>query len=192
MTFKDTMSLMDRFIKQYGRLPTEVDPDYLEMLRMTKYRILDVPDQTPGKCDNCGASKNDGRKYLDYGRLIDWHGTVYLCGLCIKDFARSFGLFDELEKERDDLVARGAEIEELHRKGAKLHEVVIKTLEEFERYYAHVHTTGDEPIPDNSTDVGNDSPTNERATNETEPDSTKQVAVSGRTYVPKLTDLIDK
>src|SRR3954466_860008 len=90
------------FVKKYGKLPTEIDPDYLEMLRMSRYRILDVPDVAPAKCANCGSSKNDGRKYVDFGLQVDWYGVVYFCGLCLADIARDMGLFKQVEKALAD------------------------------------------------------------------------------------------
>ena len=98
-----TDSLLERFVNRYGRLPTEVDPDYLEMLNMSKYRRLAVPDFAPGKCANCGSSRTNDREYLDFGLQVDWYGTVYLCSLCIADMAKTLGLYAAMEDEREKL-----------------------------------------------------------------------------------------
>lgn len=184
------LTVFDAFVKKYGRLPTEVDPDYLEMLRMSKYRILDIPDVTPHKCANCGSTKNDGRRYIDFGLDVDWNGVVFLCGLCVKDIARNMGMFAEFEKERDEMRARAAEIEDMHRKGAELHEIVVKTFKEFEDFYGHLHIAGNEPSISDSTNVGDESATDKPAITATESKSTKSTSSSRRTNVPSLADLI--
>lgn len=97
------MSLFERFVQRYGRQPTEFDKDYLEMLRMSKYTILDAPHYKPGNCANCGSTKVDGRKYIDFGLEIDWFGIVYICSLCMLDIAEKTGLFEVLEAKVKEL-----------------------------------------------------------------------------------------
>ena len=107
------MNLVDRFVQRYGRPPTEVDPDYLEMLNMSKYRILDIPDKKDTRCANCGSTKNDGRKYVDFGLEVDWHGIVFLCGLCVKDIALQMGAFDVMSNKINSLVTDNEKLKNL-------------------------------------------------------------------------------
>lgn len=187
------MDLVDKFVAKYGRLPTEIDSDYLEMLNMSKYRILAVPMFKPGKCGNCGASKNDGRQYIDFGLEVDWYGTVYLCTDCLKDIAVNAGLFKEQEEKMLALMVENERLIALKEQGENLHETVTKTFEEFKEYYASLHSLGDNSPPDSPTSVG----TEETVNSEPEPNNSKSRASkssngSGRSNVPSLADLINK
>lgn len=185
------ISLVDRFIAKYGRLPTELDPDYLEMLRMSKYRILDVPDKQPGKCDNCGASKRDGRKYVDFGLQVDWHGAVHLCTDCLKDISGAAGLFDELEAKLELLLSENERLSSLQNQGVELHETVVRTFKEFEDFYAGLHSISDNSSPDSSPDVVVDeTPPSESGSAKTESTTTKPINGTGRKNVRSLTDLL--
>lgn len=58
----------------------------------SRYAILDVPILAPGHCFTCGtASNEDGRKFIDFGKQIDWFGAVYLCSECIIEVAAIVG-----------------------------------------------------------------------------------------------------
>lgn len=187
------MNNLDKFVSRYGRLPTEVDPDYLEMLRMSKYRLLDVPDVSPGKCGNCGASKNDGRKYVDIGLHIDWYGAMYLCGHCIKDIANEAGLFRELEQALEDLVDREASILEMHQKGEALHEIVKRTHQEFEDFYANLRSFELDSDSDSSASSGAnlfETKSDRAGTAHPEPAVIKSTPVTRRENIPSLTELM--
>lgn len=188
------MNVFDAFVHKYSRLPTETDPDYLEMLRMTKYRIMDVPDFSPGKCANCGSSKNDGRKYIDFGLQVDWYGTVYLCGTCIHDISSNMGLFEKIEEELHDLRQQASEIEELHHKGEKLHEFVVKTYDEFEEFYGNLSARRESDLESNSdesTSVGTDETASEPTPNITKPRTAKQNTSRRSENVRSLADLLN-
>ena len=140
-------SLVDRFIHRYGRLPTERDPDYLEMLRMSKYRILDFPDINPAKCANCGSAKPDGRQYIDFGLQIDFYGALFFCGFCLKDIATNMGLFKAIE---EDLVAAHEKLmnlRNLEEQGNLVQETVLRAVEEVKEYFASLHSLGNDVIP---------------------------------------------
>jgi hypothetical protein len=183
--------LFNRFVQKYGRLPTEVDPDYLEMLRMSKYRIVDVPDFSPGKCGNCGASKNDGRQYIDFGLQVDWYGTVYLCGDCLKDISHEMGLFKDIEQSLAEAVTKKETVRDLREQGVHLHEKVTDVFKEFEDFYAGIHSVGDDSTPDSTPSVVPESTTVESGINETKPRVTKSTSGSRRQDVRSLADLLN-
>jgi hypothetical protein len=184
-------NLVDKFIARYGKLPTEVDPDYLEMLRMSKYRILDVPDKQPGKCANCGASKCDGRKYVDFGLHVDWYGAVHLCTHCLTDIAKNAGLFKELENKLGILLDEQQNLASLKNQGVELHETVVKTYKEFEDYYAGLYSISDNSTPDPTPDVVIDeTPPSESGTDQTEPESVKSTNGTRSKNLRSITDLL--
>lgn len=184
-------SLYDRFVHKYSRLPTEFDPDYLEMLRMSKYRVIDVPDVSPGKCANCGASKNDGRRYIDFGLHVDWYGAVFLCTSCLTDAAIHAGLFEEMEKRLQESVDAQNKIEELKKKGENLHETVVTLFKELEDYYANLHPLGMDSSSDSNPDMVVEEPAVESGTNSPKPRVTKPSTGSGSKNIPSLADLIN-
>lgn len=192
-------SLFDRFVHTYGRLPTEVDPDYLEMLQMSKYRILDVPDVSPGKCANCGASKNDGRRYIDIGLHVDWYGAVYICGHCLTDLANTMGLFDDLKGQVAELESELENTEDLYSKGVELRETVTKLSKDVEVFYASIHSTESSDNSDSNAGVVSKKTSSqsginkaESATGAAKPGTTKSTSVSGRSDIPSLTELLNK
>lgn len=187
----DYQDLFTRFVHKYNRLPTEVDPDYLEMLRMSKYRILAVPDFSPGKCSNCGASKNDGRRYVDFGLQLEWYGTVYLCGLCIEDIARNMGL---LQKYEDNVVKADlalAAVQGLQSQGVELHEALLSVFAGFEEYYAGLRATGNDSSSDPTPSVVPDETAVKSGTNETKSRTSKSNTSSGSKDVRSLTELLN-
>lgn len=185
-------SIVDKFISRYGRLPTEFDPDYLEMLRMSKYRIIEVPDVQPGKCANCGASKNDGRKYVDIGLHIEWYGALILCGLCLQDIANHFGLFDEIKQNMAGLIEDRNTVEELQEQGDKLHETVVKTFKEFEEFYAGLHSASMADTTHPDSDLVSSEPVSESSSDRTEQRTIKPNPSTGRQNIRLLADLIDE
>lgn len=195
---REWTSLFDRFVSKYGRLPTETDPDYLEMLRMGKYRILDVPDVSPAKCANCGSTKNDGRKYIDVGLHVDWYGAVYFCGLCLDELAHAMDLFKDSEEKLAKATAENDAVQELQQRGEHLHETLVETLKGIEKFYADIHS----PSLVGSSNVSSVSRSVEAATeprtNSTESrpsgtksGTTKSATGAGSKNVRSLADLLD-
>jgi hypothetical protein len=192
MSYEQKLELYNRFVERYSRLPTENDPDYLEMLRMTKYRILACPNTQPGKCANCGASKDDGRKYIDFGLQVDWYGTVHLCGHCTKDIAENMGLFDELRMQIAELQDAQVRVTDLQEQGDQLHDTVVKTFEELKEFYVSIHPTGtDNSSNSDSGVVTNKTESDESGSNESKSATTKPPNVSGRKDVRQLADLLN-
>jgi hypothetical protein len=191
-------SVYDMFVQKYSRLPTEVDPDYLEMLRMSKYHIEDVPMYKPGKCGNCGSSKNDGRKYVDFGLELDWYGTVYLCGLCLRDVAQTMGLFKDLENALMQAEMKNVARNDLQEQGVELHDKVVQAFKEFEEFYADVSASSVDnnivayPGPD-TVEATSEPGTNqtESKSNATKSRTTKSSASSGRQNIRSLAELLE-
>jgi hypothetical protein len=192
------MKAYNKFVQMYGRMPTEFDKDYLELLRMGKYRILDVPDVKVTNCANCGSTKNDGRKYIDFGLNLDWHGCVFLCGLCLKDTAQAMGLFDhwiDLARQAEE---RAEAAEALLAKRENLYELVVKTHEELKDFYGSLHSLGIHPDsaplisvePYKETPGGPDASSDEPVINEPKPRVVKSAASSGRPNISSLADLL--
>lgn len=186
-----------QFFERYGRLPTEFDPDYLEMLNMSKYKISDVPPYPPTKCANCGTSKNDGRKYIDFDLTVDWYGVVYICGFCLKDISSAMGLFEEYEADLAVAKEQMDEVVSTHERGEELLEKMLQVNKEFESF-ANLHSirndipTNPEPyvVPDKieSDDTG----TNESKSVSEEPESgtSKPTPVPRRKNVRSLAELL--
>lgn len=185
---------LERYRRLYnGALPTERDPKYLELLRMSKYRLLDMPDQQPGKCANCGASRVDGRKYVDFGLLVDWYGTVHLCSLCIGDIARELGLFSDLEAKIAELLEKSLTPEEAEEKSKELQDRVVKTFKELEEFYVGLSTHRSNSSSDSASNMGSD----KGSDGETKSDpvgaksgTTKSNSSRRSTSVPSLADLL--
>jgi hypothetical protein len=186
------VTLVDDFIHRYGRLPTEFDPDYLEMLCMSKYRIVDVPDFKPGKCANCGASKNDGRKYIDFGLEVDWHGIVYLCGLCLKDIATQMGLFEGVLAELKATYLNLQRFEDLKTQGVDIYEAVVKMGEEIRDFYSRVYPAVPGDSSDDSASVEPESTEpSQLSVDKAKPRTTKSSNGSGSENFRSLTDLLN-
>lgn len=192
-------SPFDMYVRMYnGKLPTENDPNYLELLKMSKYRILQVPDVQPGKCANCGASKNDGRRYIDIGLDIQWYGALMLCGLCLKDIATEFGLFKDLEHKLEVLQSEYTKTLEIEESGMLLQKKLLQGFEEVKDYYSKLHSLGNDSssysgsvgIPDEKPSVetksGSDKPTRASNTRASKPPSS-----SGPKDLRSLTDIIN-
>lgn len=180
-------NLMERFINVYGRLPTEKDPDYLEMLRMSKYRILQVPDLNLAKCANCGSAKNDGRKYIDFGLYVEWYGTVFLCTLCIKDIAMNAGLFDELEHRVEELKFSKIKDEEKE----ELKKAVLHTLEEVKTQFVSLHSSPDGSGSNSSSSVVfSENESTKSGVTKTEQGIIKPTSSSGSKNLSRLTELL--
>jgi hypothetical protein len=191
-------SVYDRFVHKYSRLPTEFDPDYLEMLNMSKYQVDDAPMLKPFKCANCGSAKKDGRGYVRFGLEVDWFGIVYLCTECLTDIASNAGLLKKLENKIAELESKELKHEELLASGANLNDTVLKTFEEVKAFYASLHPSGLEHDNNTDSDLGLEETIFESAivapeptSNEAERKPVKSTASSRRANVPSLASLLE-
>lgn len=78
-------------------MATEISPQ-------SRIQVIDVPILAPGVCMVCGTAGVDDRKFIDFGKQVDWYGAVYLCSECIIEVARAIGFipvaeFDKLLEE---------------------------------------------------------------------------------------------
>lgn len=184
-------SLLEKFIKRHGRLPTEVDPDYLEMLKMDKVRVVAVPLSSPGKCANCGTAKQDGRNYVDIGLQIDWYGAVFFCGYCINEIARKIGLFNKLEDDIRYLQNQLDKLTALNYNGKELQDTILKTFNEVKEHYEQLHSTGNNSTTDSAPSVESEAgESGKSGISEAESGITESPTVPRRSYIPSLADLI--
>jgi len=193
------MNLHDRFMQKFGRPPTEFDTDYLEMLNMSKYRILDIPDKKQAKCANCGSVKNDGRKYVDFGLEVDWYGIVYLCSLCMLDIANNMGLFNKAEEQIEQLRHEKASlINLLLAQGDSIENKLNNLMGEVREYFDALRTIDDGKSPDSDIVVDINASTgaenvteSDQSTGKTEQRTTESTAGSGLKNVSSLTELLN-
>ena len=158
---------------------------------MSKYRILDMPNSQPGKCANCGASKVDGRKYIDFGLEVEWYGTVHICSLCLIDIAGAAGLFEELENKLLQIELANSAYEELRDQGVELHGTVVQTFKEFEEYYARLHSLRVADNPDSDSNLDSvETESNNSSISESESGTTQSNSSTRRTDIPSLADLL--
>lgn len=188
-----SVRIMNLFIQKYGRLPTEFDSDYLEMLRMSKYRILAIPDLKPGKCANCGSAKNDGRKYVDFGLEVDFFGIVYLCGFCLKDIANNMDLFRSYIDEIGALKAELLNIKVQQQKEDSLEHKMLHTFREVKEYIASIYPDLDNSSPNGSSDVvtNKGSVKTESGSDGTESESVKSDSGKRPTELRSLAELLE-
>lgn len=70
----------------------------------SRIKLSDVAAIEPGVCILCGSAGGDDRKFVDFGKQLDWYGAVYFCSYCIGEVAESVDYIpvDKAEKLRDD------------------------------------------------------------------------------------------
>lgn len=158
---------------------------------MSKYRIMDVPDFSPGKCGNCGASKNDGRKYVDFCAPIDWYGTMYLCGTCVHDIAENMGQFDEMREALATAERELQEAKDKYHRRTELYVALANTIDEIKEINDNIHTTGSSGSTDGSDSLGNEETTPQPSVNQPEPRATKSTPSSRSKNVPSLASLLE-
>lgn len=181
----------DRYVRMYnGRLPTERDPNYLELLNMSKYLVEPYPKFKPSKCANCGSSKEDGRKYVSFGLELDWYGVVYLCTLCLKDVAESAGLFDSHLAELRAVVAELKDARRAERQESAILHKLESLSEEIKDYYdASVCPTCTSGASDGLPLLDADASSAESGTDASEQGTVKQDSSERSKDIPSLTDL---
>lgn len=76
-----------------------------------RVQVLDAPIMSPGVCCLCGSAGGDHRKFIDFGKQLDWYGNVYFCSFCIKEVLEvldyiSVDNFDKLHESYRELSVR--------------------------------------------------------------------------------------
>lgn len=80
----------------------------MAMSAQSRLTVLDNPVLAPGICSLCGSAGGDDRKFIDFGKQLEWYGAVYFCSFCIREAAEAIDYipvanFDELHKEFREL-----------------------------------------------------------------------------------------
>ena len=57
----------------------------------SRFRVLDTALLPPGVCALCGSSGGDGRQFVDFGKTMNWYGTIYFCTFCVAEAAKLLG-----------------------------------------------------------------------------------------------------
>lgn len=57
----------------------------------SRFRVIGTALLPPGVCALCGTSGGDGRQFIDFGKTMDWYGTVYFCTFCIGEASKLLG-----------------------------------------------------------------------------------------------------
>lgn len=90
----------------------------------SRLKVLDNPELAPGICFLNGCVGDGKRKFIDFGKNIEWYGAVYICTQCIIEVAEAaeyipVASFDklhndyrELKVNYDQLAAKYAPFEE--------------------------------------------------------------------------------
>lgn len=90
----------------------------------SRLKVLDNPELAPGICFLNGCVGDGKRKFIDFGKNIEWYGAVYVCTQCIIEVAEAaeyipVASFDKLHNDYrelkinyDQLAAKYAPFEE--------------------------------------------------------------------------------
>lgn len=90
----------------------------------SRLKVLDTPVLAPGVCFLNGCVGDGKRKFIDFGRNIEWYGAVYICTECIievvdaadyisvANFDKLHNEYRELKVKYDQLVTKYAPFEE--------------------------------------------------------------------------------
>jgi hypothetical protein len=81
-----------------------------------RVQAIDKPIQAPGQCCLCGSAGDSKRKFIDFGKQLDWYGAVYFCTICIAEVALASGFlpvaeFDKLHDTYRELLIKHKKLE---------------------------------------------------------------------------------
>lgn len=51
----------------------------------SRVTLIDTPVAEPGVCVLCGSAGDKERKFVDFGKQLDWYGAIYFCTFCIAE-----------------------------------------------------------------------------------------------------------
>jgi hypothetical protein len=73
----------------------------------------------PGTCSLCGSADGNDRKFIDFGKQLDWYGAVYFCSECMREVSEAIGYipvdnFDRLHDSYRELTVKFDQLETSH------------------------------------------------------------------------------
>jgi hypothetical protein len=83
----------------------------------SRIQVFNAPIAAPGVCFLCGsAGGSDNRKFIDFGKQIEWFGAVYLCTECLREASEAMGyiqksIFERLYTEHRQLEIKHAQLQ---------------------------------------------------------------------------------
>ena len=89
----------------------------IEINAQSRVKILDAPVAAPGTCILCGTAGIDDRKFVDFGKTVDWIGVIYFCSECIGEVSRALGWVPVAEYDK---------LLELHKRIDNVHDGLVK------------------------------------------------------------------
>lgn len=81
----------------------------MQGLENSRIQVMDTPLSAPGTCAICGVPGpcEDGRKFVDFGLLLEFYGVVYFCTECISPVALAAGYVSSVESETIKSLSEG-------------------------------------------------------------------------------------
>lgn len=142
----------------------------------SRIKILDAPILAPGTCCLCGSAGGDSRKFIDFGKQLDWYGAVYFCSECINECVMATGyvkasLFNQIDQENQKLIREMEELLLRHEAVTHALSVVLgrdhvqsRSIDDFVRGYVdaveesrtHAGTDEDSDVNDSDIDESSD------------------------------------
>lgn len=97
----------------------------------SRLKVLNNPELAPGVCFLNGCVGDGKRKFIDFGKNIEWYGVVYICTECIVEVVEASDYipvanFDALHKEYRSLLI---EYNQLKAKYAPFEEAIKNVVE---------------------------------------------------------------
>ena len=138
----------------------------------SRLKVLDTPVLAPGICFLCGSAGDDKRKFIDFGKQIEWYGAVYVCTFCIVEVAEAAEFipvanFDTLHTEYREL---RVQYDQLKAKYAPFEEAIKNVLDSPDPGFGMVLHPSNSGVHSDSSDKLDESGSNEVASGESEAD----------------------
>lgn len=97
----------------------------------SRLKVLDNPVLAPGICCLCGSAGDGKRKFIDFGKQLDWFGAVYFCTECFREVAEAsdFVPVADFDKLHDELRGLWVKYRQLETKYAPFEEAINNVME---------------------------------------------------------------
>lgn len=97
----------------------------------SRLKVLNNPELAPGVCFLNGCVGDGERKFIDFGRNIEWYGAVYICTQCIIEVVEAadyipVAAYDALHSEHRKLKV---ELDQLKAKYAPFEEAIKNVVD---------------------------------------------------------------